>query len=405
MSINYKRNSMSIVSLINPSGNITAQDTLWHIAYSDNSGQIDMKYVFDVYTNGNQLIRAKVYPNPTNGRGYFDAHRIIQNEIKFDWFTPTANNSYLISPDNSGQSSLEYQIKVGEEVSGTTTLNMASGNIRVYNYIPKVFNRKVNRSEQNNWTTNRPFSASVGKNDKFLIGIRHNGTKIYLRTDAWNPTTNAYDITCIDLVGNQAPSDGGLVRKFTQLDIGFNSISNLVSQPCFNFNNNTYLDVKFYTNLTDVQAFRLYYDCDERYTHINLYFINAYGMFDTARFKLVNRLSMTTERKMYEKNDFRYNTTSVEYYNAKNVYNETKINFGSVSNWIYKLTMDYPTDAEYQWLWELIVSPQVYAEIEGMYYPVTIKNTNYDYNEVKWAGLKTLEIEIELNQQRYGFRR
>ena len=397
---------MSITSLINPSGNVTAQDTLWHIAYSDNSGQTDFKYVFDIYHNGQQLVRTKVFPEPSNGRGYYDASNVIRNEMKFDWFVPTsATNAYLNSPDNSGQSSLQYQVRVGEDWSGVTTLNMASGNVRVYNYIPSVFKRKVARSESNNWTTNRPLIAYIGKNDKFLVGIRHNGTKIYLKTQAWNPNTNAYDITCIDTTGYQAPSDGGLVRKFTQLDLGFNALNSLFSATSFNYNSNEFLDVTFYTNLTDVQRFRLYYDCDERYQHVNLYFINSYGMFDTARFKLVNKLSMQTERKTFEKRDYKFSNTSVDYYDSRNVYQENKINYGSKTDWTYKLTMDFPTDDEYQWLWELIVSPQVYAEVDGYYYPVIIKNTNYEYLERTWSGLRTLEIEIDINQTRYGFRR
>jgi hypothetical protein len=67
--------------------------------------------------------------------------------------------------------------------------------------------------------------------------------------------------------------------------------------------------------------------------------------------------------------------------------------------------MDFPTDDEFQWLWELIVSPQIYALIDGYYYPVNIRNTNYEYLEQKWAGLRTLELDIDINQTRYGFRR
>jgi len=398
---------MSITSLLNPSGNITAQDTLWHIAYSDNSGQTDFKYVFDIYHNGQQLVRTKVFPEPSNGRGYYDASNVIRNEMKFDWFVPsqTTRHCYLNSPDNSGQSSLQYQVRVGEDWSGVTTLNMASGNVRVYNFIPNVFKRKVAQSEANNWTTNRPRFAYVGQNDKFLLGIRHNGTKIYLKTRAWNPNTNSYDITSIDGIGYQAPSDGGLVRKFTQLDLSFASLNAMFGTSTFNFNNNTYLDVSFDTNLTDVETFRIYYDCDERYDHVNLYFLNSYGMFDTARFKLVNKLSMQTERKAFEKRDYKFSNTSVDYYDTKNVYQETKINYGSKTDWQYKLTMDFPTDDEFQWLWELIVSPQIYALIDGYYYPVNIRNTNYEYLEQKWAGLRTLEIDIDINQTRYGFRR
>jgi hypothetical protein len=67
--------------------------------------------------------------------------------------------------------------------------------------------------------------------------------------------------------------------------------------------------------------------------------------------------------------------------------------------------MDYPTDGEYQWLSELILSPQIYAELDGDYYPVTIKNTNFEYNQNIVDGLKTLNVEIELNQTRYAFTR
>ena len=67
--------------------------------------------------------------------------------------------------------------------------------------------------------------------------------------------------------------------------------------------------------------------------------------------------------------------------------------------------MDFPTDEEYEWLYELISSPQIYAKINGYYYPVTIKDTNYQYIKHINDNLKALEIEIEVNQQRYGFRR
>jgi hypothetical protein len=67
--------------------------------------------------------------------------------------------------------------------------------------------------------------------------------------------------------------------------------------------------------------------------------------------------------------------------------------------------MDFPSDAEYQWLSELIISPQIYAEIDSAYYPVSIKANNYEYREHNWGGLQPFEVEISLNQTRYGYRR
>ena len=79
---------MSISSLINPSGTPSIQDNLWSIAASTNSGQTDFKFVFDVFKGNTQLVRAKVYPDPTTGKGYFDAGPVVRNEVTYTWFAP-----------------------------------------------------------------------------------------------------------------------------------------------------------------------------------------------------------------------------------------------------------------------------------------------------------------------------
>ena len=128
-------------------------------------------------------------------------------------------------------------------------------------------------------------------------------------------------------------------------------------------------------------------------------------MYETAIFDLVSKLSLSTERKTFTKRDYTLGGTSVNYYDSNNVYNESKINYGSKTNWEYKLTMNYPTDNDWIWLQELIESPLIYAEIDNNFYPVSIKDTNYEVNQNVWGGLKALEITIEMNQTRYGYRR
>jgi hypothetical protein len=64
-----------------------------------------------------------------------------------------------------------------------------------------------------------------------------------------------------------------------------------------------------------------------------------------------------------------------------------------------------PSDSDYQWLAQLIDSPLIYAEIDSEYYPVTIVETNYEYSKHDFNGLKPLELNIELNQKRFGFKR
>jgi hypothetical protein len=392
------------ITLINPSGYPSAQDNLWSIAYSSNSGQVDFKYVFDVFVDSVQLVRTKVFPEPSNGRGYFDAMPVVSNEITYGWFNPRrANNteaSWLTQSDTLNEK--VYQIRVGEDYSGTIFLNLASGNVTAYNYSAPLFKRRqINIGQKlNNWLTNRPLKIKAKTTDKILIPTFGSAiTNIDVETFGSNNVRifgfNYYTAT---------------PKKYTQMDIGAEAL-NRVTTSNYSFNiitsNVAYYLVKMQNSTPNIfsSIIRVDIDCNPNYTPINLYFINAYGMFDTARFNLASRLTMDVERKTFQQRDYTFNNTTVDYYDANNVYNESKINYGSKTNHSYKLTMDFPSDAEYVWLAELIVSPQIYAEIDGNYYPVSIKSNNYEYSTYTNNRLRELVIDIDLNQTRYNFAR
>ena len=414
------------LTLTSPGFLSSLQDDLYFIASSEYSGSTDFKYVYDVYVNGVQKIRSKVYPDPSNGRGYFDAGPIVRNEILYDWFNPyndgTGPGSYasgnavscLAIPGYNGEIGIQYDLRLGYELSGTTYLNQVSGTNYAGNWAAPLYRRKqpASNGSSNIWDnklrkylTNRPKNISYNFESKLLIPFYNwNDTytnNYYLKirkdgsTGAWSAGYAFYNI------------DGA---PWLQLDIGVLSLARTVNgntnwQDFDNFNT---IEVGFFAGTTLRDSVFLKKNCSPKYEPINLYFMNAYGMYDTACFGLVSKLSLETERKSFNRLNKTFGNTSVNYYVDSNdgmVYNESKINFASKTNWTYKLTMDYPTDGEYQWLSELILSPQIYAELDGDYYPVTIKNTNFEYNQNIVDGLKTLNIEIELNQTRYAFTR
>jgi hypothetical protein len=397
---------MSITSLINPSGEISVQDDLWHIASSDNSGQTDFKFVFDVFVNGLQLVRTKVFPDPTNGKGYFNASNVVRNEITFDWFTPVSSvqPEYLLSqPSTSGQIAQTYNIRVGEDYSGITTLNMASGNVKAYNWIPPVFKRRQQTIStfDGKYLTNRPKSAKVKLGDKLMIPFKGVvGESYVLRFRTYN-AANALIATTSTSTSLSITSS----NNFLQLDIGSDALNASAGATPIT-ESVAYYDVYFVVGgTTESESFRVYLTCDNRYTPVNLHFVNAFGMFETACFNKSSRLSMDVERKGFEQRDYSFGASSVSYYDANKVYRESKINYGSKTNHSYRLTMDYPTDAEYQWLSELIVSPQIYMELDGSYYPVSIKTNNYEYSKHQNNQLRAFEIEVDVNQTRNGYRR
>jgi hypothetical protein len=125
-------------------------------------------------------------------------------------------------------------------------------------------------------------------------------------------------------------------------------------------------------------------------------------MFDTAIFDLASRQTMDVQRKGFEKRDYTYGATSVDYFDSNKKYFDSKVNYLNIKDYSYKLTMNAPTDAEYEWLDELIDSPQVYFELDGYYYPVSIKNNNYEYSKYVNNRLRVFEVDIDINQTRYS---
>lgn len=384
---------MSITKVSEPSGKPSIQDDLWHIVSSDNSSGEDFKYVFDVYVDGEQLSRVKLFPDPTTGKGYYDPHKIVQGSITYDWFAPE-DKIYLRSPDTSGQMSIEYTVQYGEDASGVTTTNMASDTVRAYNWRPDVFKRRVmGLSDKNNtFVTDRPFSAkcSVDSAEALMIGIHSPG--------AVSCIINKYGYDNSLIAGDNSSSTS-LFTDYCQLNI---SPAGINGQLGAGFINSA---VKYYTveiDELDGVTFRVDIICDREFTAIPLHFINKYGMFDTARFGLVSRLTMDAERKSFKQREYKFGATSVDYKDSKGVYYESKINYAQRAEFSYKLNMDAPSDDEYKWLSDLILSPQIYAQIDGYFYPVTIKATNYEFSEYVFNRFKVFEIDIELNQTVYG---
>lgn len=390
------------VTIINPASYSSIQDDLWTIASSTNSGQTDFKFVFDIYSGANQLVRCKIYPDPSNGKGYFDAGPVIRNEVDYSWFIPVNGTSnFLYTANNKVRQT--YNIRVGEDFSGITTLNLASGNVTAYNYVPSVFKRGQTtiNSFVNKWLTNRPLTAECDFNSKLLIPFYTNSVQTG-GTATLQVSINGGSYSTASVVNQTFASSDG--EEFYQLNIGPKAI-NAAKGSTVITENTEYYDVRIITSAGGTfGSYRVYLDCNPRYTPYNLYFINQYSMFDTACFNLVSKLSLDTERKSYTKLNKKFGNSSVTFYDNNNVYYQSKINYAAKTNYTYKLTMNFMSDAEYVWLSELITSRTIYMDIDNNYYPVTIKNTNYEYIQ-NVQGLKVLELDIELNQERYGFQK
>lgn len=374
---------MAISNLGYPSGSPSVQDSLWHVFNSSASGQTDFKYVMDLYVGGVQQVRVKLYPEPSNGKGYFDAGPIVRNTMTYEWLTPN-NNVLMCEPSASGEIAQTYQYRIGEEYSGLTTLNLASGDVVAYNWTAPLFKRKVSDISVYNGKafTNRPNAIDASLTDNIYIGAK----------DVSGLTVSTYDGTNT-LIATTAFSFGSS-KSFGQLNIGAPALNNptpIITSAC-----------KYYTVTIGTSVITVSMICNPKYTSYNLHFMNHLGMFDTAKFGLASRLNMEVMRKNFTKRDYTLGANSVNYFDSNNKYVSSNVNYLNKKDHTYKLTMDAPTDAEYDWLNELVDSPQIYFEFEGYFYPVSLKATNYEYSKYVNNRLRVFEVEIDLNQPRYS---
>ena len=369
-----------------PAVGSSLQDNLWHVATSTNAAIPDMKYIFEVYVNGSKKISVRQFPDPTNGKSYFDASGTLKSTMTYTWFEPLTS-AYGYEPDLSGQVGQTYQIRVGEEVSGVATLNIANNILVAYNYTAPFFQRRVVNiaSKLNKWLTNRPLTINAQLSQNIYIPF-YTDEILQLKVNTYN-----YSNT---LVQTATGATNNIDHGFVQMNIGSAAIATELSVTI----NDTikYYDVWF--NAFD--KVRVYLQCNAKYTPVNIHFMNAWGMFETHTFNLASRLSMNVERKGFEQRDYRFNGNAVDYKSGSNKYYEGKINYDNKADLTYKLTSDALADLEYKWLSELIMSPQILMEVDGYFYPVLIKNSTYEFNTFVNDRLKALQIDFDMNMSR-----
>ena len=379
---------MSITINTNPASGSTAQDDLWHVATSTASGSTDMKYVFDIYVDGNRKISVRQFPEPSNGKAYFNAGPTVRNSMTFNWFEPLGS-AYVYEPNLSGEMAVQYDIRVGEEVSGITTFNLASGSVTAYNYNAPLFKRRVATLSDrlNKWLTVRPLYANTKLGENLYIPF-YTDTTLNLKCSTYDASNN--------LIATASGSTTTIENGFVQMNIGSAAIA---TELGITINDS----VKFYEVwFNSFDKIRVNVVCNPKYDPINIHFVNSWGMWDSERFDLVSKLNLTVERKGFEQRDYRFNGNAVEYKSASNRYYEGAINYSNKSNFTYKLTADALTDDEYTWMADLIVSPQILMEIEGYFYPVTLTENNYEFSKNVFNKLKALELTFNMNQTRYS---
>ena len=401
---------MAITIQSSPAPYSSMHDDLWFVSSSTNVGLTAFKFVYDVYVNGSQVSRTKVYPSPSaeGSYGVFNASPMVRSFVT-NYFEPSGSSILVASNDKIKVNS---QIRVGEEyVSGgnlITIPNVASGALAAYNYYPPLFadilfvnnNTPLVLSDYydnlllenftDDWITERD-------NEKITIEYGDNFYATYFKITAG--TYNAF----IDVI-----NESGAVVDTVSGGISFSGEMNLFNCQAGHINTfagrtliteasygyNVYLKrgVAVSRKLQFIQK------CYPKYKQYNLHFLNRLGGWDTMKFALVNKRSTELQRASYRRNDWQLSGNTMSNIDSYNKYNETTLNYAIQHKDKFHLISDWVSQQDYEWLGQLFASTIVYMEVQGAYFPVTISSTNYEYKLETSDKLFNFEIDIEVGK-------
>lgn len=366
---------MGITIHQSPTGYTSAHEEVWHVVESTDKAIAGFQYVFDIYKDATLLTRVKNSPLGANSYGVLDVGNIVRSSLDSYNF-PQLIMDEFVSPVTLGADVFftDYDIRYGQatgltEVSG----NLASGTYRVYNnYKRSRWDKRASEIEDNHILSNRQ-------------------------------EINWYYGEPVVLTVNWDTGSGSNAFDFTITRTG---LSNYVDEILTNVSG-VYVYAFIPPDKADLLAvyssasgytgtLNFYKKCAKYETH-TLVFLNAFGGYDSFTF-VHGKLMMSNEKKKFEQQRWVLSGTSMVE-KSGDVYNESMKAYAVKYKERMMLTSDILSTGEYNWLSELINSPQVYyySTENQEYYPVHITDSDYEFKDDRINKAETLSITIEFS--------
>jgi hypothetical protein len=381
-------------------------DDLWFVASSTNVGVTNFKFVYDIYVNGAQVSRNKVFPSPSaeGSYGVFNASPMVRAYVT-NYFEPSGSTVLMASNDKI---KVDYQVRIGEEVSGAVVANLASGSYAAYNYYAPLFGDIFTENGEvplvlsnyydnllienytDDWLSDRDSSdITIEYGDQFFITfLKITGGAYKL----WVQPVNENGTFGTTVSGNITMTGQFNLFNFQAAAINSFMGSEVITQNTYGYN----VYISLGAAVTRTLKFRQV--CNPKYRQYNVHFLNRLGGYDSMAFRLVNKRRSEFNRASYRRNPYQLSGGQMKNIDAYNKYNETTYNFAIQHTDYYMLTSDWVNEMDYAWLAQLMASPIVYMEVQGAFFPVTIRNTNYQYKYRVSDGLFNFDLEVEVGK-------
>lgn len=351
---------------------------------SDPATYPNFKYIGDVYIGATLVARLRKIQDPVTGIGIFNIGQIVRNYLA-TVFNPTAN--IIVSQTlGDGFFSVNVTMKFGEEYSFGDHLNSITDSARLFynNYNGRLLGAATSLAAfTNKVASNRPLISQtlltspynfmpyfpiVGTAVNFIV-TPFGGGSVYSTT--FTPTTNVLQSLNISPVAINAVAPGTITAN-----------------------------TNYYTVQIGSQTFTIQIICEAVYSVSMIHFLNQYGGFESKLFSKVSRRTYEITRKDFGKLPYTVDGSgNVLFKNSNGVYNESRSAYANTYKEKLALNSDLLTDTEYTWLRDLILSPMVYVEDGGYFFPCVITDNNYEPKKNVNDDLSNLTINIEFGNQ------
>lgn len=411
---------MSVTIEQQPQSYAPGFNPLMVVASSTQSASPNFRFVVRVKESqgGANIATFRVSKRPDNALLLFDAHRVVENFLTFDITNITTINTGFKKGVNVFK---KYAVNVQEEYSLTvndpitvhasgTTSDLYAFNgalsaidIRAYDFNDYL----INGTGLRRFLTNQPEHVKVRTADTYELGMFQipvatpNKLKS-LKIEPFDAAGNALPSGTID--NPEAANTADDARFMSILcgpaDLNASSLTT-GSQPIIP-TNTAYYRVSTIDNSAIRTSEYKYFDMDTRCTqsYIRVFFLNRLGSIDAFNFIRVSDRNIDVQRSTYDKTEGQFNGSAFELNDTDSGKEDFHIRYDN--KWL--LRSDWLTEAESEWLQELITSPMVMMLYNGKFMRMQVADASYQPKTYKNQKLFKLDLNLTQSLGNYSQR-
>lgn len=389
---------MAITIEYTPADNLPVYNNVTWVASSTNTGQTAFKYIVDIYINAAKVYRARIVPEPDNAYLEVDIASVLADYITKTLWDETATDGV----EDGENGLLNYEVRFGEEYEVASVLtqfpDLDTQTGVVFNgalqYVDFVDYDSVNYLDTT-FLTNAPRTQTT---DLYGTGALH------LMLDSATTLTNyTIETYLAGVLQNTYTVDTFPAAKEMYLFAsGVDAINNIdpanftvaPTQPILTNAIDRYdITANLSTGATETFVFNIVERCEEEQSK-RLHFLNRLGGYDYFDFTLAWRENYQVERKQLVQKPNRLDSGGGITYSKKD---RARRSYCVTEKTICSLTSNWITQAQSEWLKEIISSPDVYIEENGELIAVNVLDSSYEPKKEQYDQLFNLELQVEFS--------